>query len=463
MCSILGYFNTALSIEEVEGLNAKLKHRGYDNSTVKKYLFKEKNLFFGHNRLSIQDLSSKANQPMENERFAIVFNGQIYNHLELRKALKFKDFDTHCDTQTLLFAFDEWGIEKTLNTLNGMFAIALFDKLKRRLYLMRDRVGIKPLYYTFQDGELAFASELKGFAKHLKDQVSQKALIQFISLSYIPADNSYYEGIHKLLPAHYLAFDGERITTHRYWSLPDRSDASISFDEACSQTDDLLRSAVRYRLLSDVKVGAFLSGGVDSSLVCAIMQQESTQKIKTFSIGFEDQKYDESPYAQRIANFLGTEHHTYHCRPCDILEMIENFGSIYDEPFGDASSLPMMLLAQKTKAEVDVALSGDGGDELFLGYDRYFFTTEYHQKLSQLPQFLRSFLAFLFKHSRIDRLEKMSYPLKDLSPLNLYTVLNTAIKPWELTKIFDKDFVVQNFGKIPKFLELQELKPLLER
>lgn len=191
MCSILGYFNTKLPFDEIVKLNLSMKHRGVDDSTVKEYTFKDKKLYFGHNRLSIQDLATHANQPMENEKFVIVFNGEIYNHLEIRRDLKYKSFKTSSDTETILWAFTELGVEKAISKFIGMFAIALFDKIENKSYLIRDRVGIKPLYYTFQNGEFVFSSELKGFGEYLKIKVSNKSLIQFMTLGYIP-NNSYF-------------------------------------------------------------------------------------------------------------------------------------------------------------------------------------------------------------------------------------------------------------------------------
>lgn len=457
MCSVAGNFNPRISFSEYKSLNLKLSHRGPDNSSVKEYNFSNKKLFLAHNRLSIQDLSVVANQPMENDRFAIVFNGEIYNHLEIREELNFKEFKTHSDTETLLFAFLEFGIEKTLKKLIGMFAIALFDKNEDKLYLIRDRVGIKPLYFTYQNSEFAFASEIKGLPKHLIGEVSSKALIQFLSLSYIPHNNSYYENIHKLKPAHFLIFDGKSIKEKRYWELP-KEKINVTFEEAIAKTSELLESAVKYRLLSDLEVGTFLSGGIDSSLITSIMQKNSSQKIKAFSIGFEESGYDESGYAKEVANYLGVEHFVHKFSANDVLNLIESFDWYFDEPFGDASALPMMLLSKMTKNKVSVALSGDGGDELFLGYSRYFFTKNYYKKLSLFPQFIRDIASFGFKHSNIDKFEKMVYPIKNLNHLNLYSVISTSIKPWELTNIFSKEYIYEAFNKSElNFLDLQEL------
>lgn len=447
MCSILGYFNTKLSFPEVFKLNLSMKHRGINDSTVKEYIFKDKKLYFGHNRLSIQDLATHANQPMENEKFAIVFNGEIYNHFEIRKDLKYQNFKTSSDTETILYAFTESGIQETISKFIGMFAIALFDKIENKLYLIRDRVGIKPLYYTFENGEFSFASELKGFSEHLKSEASNKSLIQFMTLGYIPKNNSYYKNIFKLEAGHYLTFDGQNIDIKKYWDLPTQK-IDISYQDAVVEAERLIRSSIKYRLLADVEVGSFLSGGVDSSLVSAIMQEETTKKIKTFSIGFEDRAYDESIYAKEVAKYINSEHYEYKFGINDVFNILDNFDNYYDEPFGDASSLPMMLLSQKTKEQVSVALSGDGGDEIFLGYDRYFLTKKYFNILEQIPKFLRDIISYVCKNSNNDKLQKLSYPIKKLTQENLYSLLYTSIKPWELQNLFDKEFIRDSFGKM---------------
>jgi len=458
MCSILGYLNTSLSTSDIEHINLKLARRGPDNASVKEYSLNGKNVFFAHNRLSIQDLDEKANQPMENDRFAIVFNGEIYNHFEIRKKLKFQEFQTHSDTETIIYAFLEWGIAKTLSKLIGMFAMALLDKIENKLFLIRDRVGIKPLYWTYQNNEFSFSSELKGFHFNLKNKNNNKSLIQFMSFGYIPNDNSYYEDIYKLKPAHYLVFDGTNIVTHKYWDLP-TSKIDISYNEAVLETEEIIRSSIKYRLISDREVGSFLSGGVDSSLISVLMQQESNRKIKTFSIGFEDKKYDESVYAKEVAKQIGSDHFEYKFKVSDILDLVDDFDEYYDEPFGDASSLPTMLLSKMTKEKVTVALSGDGGDELFLGYNRYFLTSSYLKKLKKIPEPIRRVLSLVFKYSKQDKLEKMSYVIKNLNEQNLYSLLYSSIKPWDLTQVFSKDFLYDSFSKNKLDLfDLQELQ-----
>ena len=455
MCSILGYHNTTLSYQEIVNCNARMSHRGPDNALVKGYQFKGEKLYLAHNRLSIQDLESHANQPMENDRFVMVFNGEIYNHLELRHECNYA-FKTHSDTETLLALFLTFGIEKTICKLMGMFAIALFDKQKNKLYLIRDRVGIKPLYWTLQEGEFSFSSELKGFAPHLKNTQSDKALIQFMSFGYIPNGKSYYENIYKLKPAHYLVFDGKNINIERYWDLP-KHKIDISYEEAVEEIHGLIKSAINYRLLSDLEVGSFLSGGVDSSLVSAIMQSLSNKSIKTFTIGFEDSAYNEAKYAKEVAKHIGSNHYEYIFGVNDVKKLIDNFDTVYDEPFGDASALPTMLLSKFTKEYVTVALSGDGGDELFLGYDRYFIVDKYYHLFSRLPQFTRDMLSSLFSISGQDKLEKLAYPLRHLTEQNLYSVISTATKPWELEKLFSDDFIHHCYQK-PSYLALQEIE-----
>ncbi|SFV53026.1 Asparagine synthetase [glutamine-hydrolyzing] [hydrothermal vent metagenome] len=455
MCSIMGYYNTEQSFEEIKWLNRTLSHRGVDNRSVKEYNLTEKKLFLGHNRLAIQDLDAQANQPMESERFAIVFNGEIYNHLELREQCD-SSWLTHSDTETLLALFNRFGIEGTISKLIGMFAIALFDKYEQKLYLIRDRVGIKPLYWTYQQGEFAFASELKGFAPHLKTKESDKALIQFMSFGYAPSNNSHYEDIYKLEAGHLLIFDGETINKKRYWSLPNNK-IDISYEEALEETERLIRSSINYRLLSDVEVGSFLSGGIDSSLVSSIMQQSTTGQIKTFTIGFEDKNYNEAGFAKEVAEHIGSDHYQYIFGVDDVIALMEDMDRYYDEPFGDASALPTMLLSKFTKEKVTVALSGDGGDELFLGYDRYFFTDKYYEIFKKMPQFSRDILSSLGKLSRQDKLEKIAYPMKHPTKENLYAVIASYLKPWQMESMFDREFLYHHFGSLD-YLSFQEIE-----
>jgi len=455
MCSILGYYNSKQTFEEIENINRTLTHRGPDNSSLVEYQFGENKLFLGHNRLAIQDLDPIANQPMQTNRFAIVFNGEIYNHLELRKRCNISSWQTRSDTETLIVLFEQFGIEKTLSMLIGMFAIALFDKKEDKLYLIRDRVGIKPLYWTHQNGEFVFASELKGFAPYLKQNLSDKSLIQFMSFGYTPANGSYYKDIYKLKAGHYIKFDGNGVYQTRYWHLP-KGKIDIEYEGAVDEVERLIRSSIKYRLLSDIEVGSFLSGGIDSSLVSAIMQEQSNQPIKTFTIGFKDKDYNEAVFAKEVAKHIGSDHYEQIFEVNDVISLMSDMDKYYDEPFGDASALPTMLLSKFTQEKVSVALSGDGGDELFLGYDRYFFVYRYYYLLRKFPQFSRDILSFLFRYSNQDKLEKMAYPIKHLTQENLYSTIASYTKPWMINSMFNIEFVRESFQE-SSYLEFQEI------
>lgn len=455
MCSILGLYNIDISIHQVEDLNSRMSRRGPDNGSVFEYEIRGSKLYLAHNRLAIQDLDSHANQPFENEYFSLVFNGEIYNHLELRKHCNYAFQTTNSDTETLIALFTQFSFEEVLKMLNGMFAIGLYNKKTGSVSLARDRVGIKPLYWTLQGEKFGFSSELKAFPDFLKENVDNKSLIQFMSLGYIPNSQSYYESIHKLEAGHYLIFDGQEVVNSCYWDLPSSTE-SVSFSEAVLETERLIRESIKCRLLSDLEVGCFLSGGVDSSLVSAIMQDVSSTQIKTFTIGFEEAKYNEAIYAKGVAKHIGSAHNEYTFSVNDVKELLIDFETIFDEPFGDASALPTMLLSKFTKENVTVALSGDGGDELFLGYKRYFFTEKYYNLFKKIPYLGRVLFASLGNLSGKDKMKKMAYPVKNLSPINFYSVISTSTKPWELETLFSKEFVREYYSK-PDYLGLQQL------
>ncbi len=439
MCSILGIVSDNVSESVVADLNIRLRHRGPDSCGVRKYEFRDKYLALAHNRLAIQDLSSAANQPLETERYSIVFNGEIYNHIELRQSLDY-EFQTHSDTETLIALFESCGVENAIRQLNGMFAIALFDKKDLTLTLVRDRVGIKPLYYSHTGSVFSFASELKGLPGLDTAAVCNRSIVQSICLGYITDRSTIYESVFKLEPGCILTFDGQNAHVSRYWNLPDRV-SNDDFETVVEKTEALLRRSVQYRLLSDVEVGCFLSGGIDSSLVAAMMSKECGRRIKTFSIGFDNPKYDESQYARRVSNYLGTDHNQLVFRSSDLIDLLEDFDYYFDEPFGDPSALPSMILSKLARSEVKVALSGDGGDELFLGYNRYFFSQRFYRLSRWLPLPIRGLLSLVFAKSNSDRAVRMAYPVANPSVENWYSVLMTAVKPWELKRVFSRDFL----------------------
>ena len=380
-----------------------IHHRGPDDAGT--WLDAQHGAALGHKRLSIVDLSPAGHQPMTSAcgRYVIVFNGEIYNHHVLRKSVKQsssalseqlskKDLSVtgwrgHSDTETLLACFTAWGIEKTLQATVGMFAIALWDKQNSTLTLARDRIGEKPLYYGWQNGTFLFGSELKALRQHpaFRCQTDWNAASTFLRLNYIPAPSSIYQGIFKLVPGSYLQLKQADVAQKvlpapvPYWSLAQAAQQGQhrpfkgSFTDAVDALEVLVRQSVQLQSVADVPVGAFLSGGIDSSTVVAMMQSATTSKVTTFSIGMPDAKMDESIHAAAVARHLGTNHVEHIIQPQEALELIPRLSQIWDEPFADSSQIPTFLVSYLAKQQVTVALSGDGGDEFFLGYPQYAF------------------------------------------------------------------------------------------
>ena len=408
MCGIVGTYGPPGSRHDwVTGACEALQHRGPDGLGV--WSDKQAGVALGHRRLAILDLSEAGRQPMTSAdgRYHIVFNGEIYNHLELRAALKHDSWRGHSDTETVLACLVEWGIEKTLRELVGMFAFAVFDVAERQLLLARDRFGEKPLYYGYAGPSLVFASELRPaqLAPGFNATIDRTALALYMRRSYVPAPSSIYVSMRKLLPGSWLSLTSAHIAARAlpepriYWSAVEAALAGerepIRADDAevISMLDAVLARAVKGQMLSDVPLGAFLSGGIDSSTVVALMQRQSTRPVKTFSIGFEEPEYDESGGARAVASHLGTEHTELRVRADDALALVPRIPFIYDEPFADSSQLPTFLVAQLARSQVTVALSGDGGDELFSGYNRYFIGSRAWPYLARIPLTVRRSLA----------------------------------------------------------------------
>ncbi|MFW2439327.1 MAG: asparagine synthase (glutamine-hydrolyzing) [Arenicellales bacterium] len=385
-----------------------LFHRGPDDAGV--WVNREHGVALGHRRLSIQDLSSSGHQPMESSsgRYVVTYNGEIYNfhHLQTELASLGHEFRGHSDTEVLLAAVEAWGLADALTRFTGMFAIALWDKKQRVLSLARDRIGEKPLYYGWQGGSLLFGSELKALRVHpdWQNNINRNALALYMQHNYVPAPYSIYQDIHKLTPGTFLHIPhstqpGVLPTPVPYWNMKDvaesgvRNPVDLTDEKAIDTLDSLLRESIRNQMVSDVPLGAFLSGGYDSSAVVALMQAESTQQIKTFSIGFHDEAYNEADHAKRVASHLGTEHTELYMTPEQAMDVIPRLPYLYDEPFSDSSQIPTFLVSEMTRQYVTVALSGDGGDELFAGYDRYFFANSFWNKTGRIPYPLRRVLA----------------------------------------------------------------------
>lgn len=377
MCGIAGIYSKTqhFSEQKIREMITTLQHRGPDADGI----FIGENCALGHKRLSILDLSEQANQPMtsHNGRFVMVYNGEVYNYREIAAELKQNhqvDFKTSSDTEVILEAFAFYGVD-FVEKLNGMFAIAIFDKQTNELFLFRDRVGIKPLYFASIDDSVYFSSELKAIKKVAKDKLSlnYEAIEHFLHVGFIPAPLSIYNKVFKLESGHFLKINAQGIEKHKYWSSFDViAEKTITNEkEALVKFSDLLSSSVQYQLKSDVPFGVFLSGGIDSSLITAQATAISSVSVNTFSIGFKENRFNEAEYAKKVAKHLKTNHHEFIVTQNDALELIDELVSVYDEPFADSSAIPTMLVSKLAKKHVTVCLSGEGGDELFLGYGAY--------------------------------------------------------------------------------------------
>ena len=375
MCGIVGYFTSSVDLFEdhLREMTRSLEHRGPDSEGF----FTENQVGLGHRRLSIIDLSTAANQPMisSDQRYVIVYNGEVYNFREIAKDLKIT-LKTRSDTEVLVEAFAHWG-QEFVHRLNGMYAIAIYDRTEKKLYLFRDRTGIKPLYYFWDGTHFAFASELKALLtipwiqKHVS--FNREAVPHYLHLGFIPQPLSIYKSIYKLENGHFLCATQGQLQKEVYWEPEMELEQQVihQMAEAKTALKKTLVSAVERNFISDVPVGVFLSGGIDSSLITGIAQSLYDQPIKTFSIGFKEAPVDDAKYARSIAGYLQTDHHEFILSHQDSIQLLDGIYDTYDEPLAFNSALPSLLLASKTSKHVKVALSGDGGDELFLGYGHY--------------------------------------------------------------------------------------------
>lgn len=408
---------------------------------------------FGHRRLSIIDLSTSANQPMHYDGLHVIFNGEIYNYAEVRQALieKGHQFSTHSDTEVILHSWREWGAA-AIQQWHGMFSIALYDEKANALTLIRDRAGVKPLNYYWKDGLLLFASELKSFVKHplFEKKINPQAVASFLQYGYVSWPHSIYQHTQKLPPGHYLTMDlsTQQVSQTQYWNVYDsynKPRLRIDMPEAIAETEKILDKAFQYRMVADVPVGVFLSGGYDSSCVTALLQKNSTERIKTFTIGTTDKKLDEAPFARQIAAHLGTEHTEYYCTTKEALDIIPDLPFYYDEPFADSSAIPTILVSRLARKQVTVALSADAGDEIFAGYNRYDYIYRFGKKIGNIPMPVRRLAAAAMQtvssekipylrskpnfHSRYDKLKNL---LNDPSPAELLKNLSIVFTDREI-------------------------------
>lgn len=381
MCGICGFVSKQnITLDQLKAMNDTMVHRGPNDSGEEIFPMKEGyQIGLAQRRLSIMDLSPKGHQPMHSPdgRVSVVFNGEIYNFKELKKELKDYPFQSSCDTEMIVAAYLKWGID-CIQKFNGMFAICLYDRETEDVYLVRDRIGKKPLYYEVDGTNLVFASELKpimtrqGFQRKIRKEVLSRFLFQ----QYINAPESIFEHTYKLEPGSILQFRYGLIKTWKYWNIKQvyhkmQENPVTNYHQAKEELKALLKKSVAARMIADVPLGAFLSGGYDSSLMTAIAQEEANEPVKTFSIGFKEERYNEAGYAREVADYLGTDHTELYIDEKEMFDLVESIPAYYDEPFADSSQIPTMLVSQLAREKVTVALSGDGGDEFFCGYNIY--------------------------------------------------------------------------------------------
>jgi len=471
MCRITGFLD--LSYKDDYSLETTILqmrdisiHGGPDDGGI--YLEPQNGLALGHRRLSILDLSPLGHQPMEFDNLVITYNGEVYNFREIRKELENLGytFKSNTDTEVVLKAFHKWGID-AVHKFRGMFAFAIWDKKSKKLTLVRDRIGVKPLYWYYKDGLFMFSSELKAFHKHpkFKKELNLEALTLYLQYGYITAPLTIFENTYKLLPGHYLEIDSKgNIKIEPYWEIEkflleglEEREKWIrkSEDELAQELEELLTESFKLRMIADVPVGIFLSGGIDSSLVTALLTKEG-YKLKTFTIGFHEKEYNEAHYAKKVAEYLGTEHTELYCTPKEAFEVIPKLPELYDEPFGDSSAIPTYLVSKLAKSQVKVSLSADGGDEQFCGYTRYIFIVDRIAKLAKIPFknlliktletigvnklyfFYRTFRFILPKYTNArDKITKLINTLKESEPMNLYDVSLKYFLPQDLGKLLN--------------------------
>ncbi|SHE68361.1 asparagine synthase (glutamine-hydrolyzing) [Flavisolibacter ginsengisoli] len=459
MCGIAGFidFKNRSTEDVLSEMAAALSHRGPDGQGTYFQQLQYAQLGLGHRRLSIIDLSHAADQPMHYDGLHIIFNGEIYNYNEIRDQLiqKGHQFQTHSDTEVILHAWREWG-EQAIEQWHGMFAIALFDERSNELICIRDRAGVKPFYYYWKDDTFLFGSELKSLIAHpaFIKQIDRDAVASYLQYGYIAHPNCIYSNTYKLPAGHLLRLelDLKLVNTVQYWNVYDhynKPKLQIDLPEAIEETEKILEKAFQFRMVADVPVGVFLSGGYDSTCVTALLQKNSTERIKTFTIGTTDNKLDEAPFAKQIADQLCTDHTEYYCTPKEALDIIPGLPYYYDEPFADSSAIPTMLVSRMARQNVTVALSADAGDEIFAGYNRYDYIFRYGRKINALPRPVRQLAVAAMSgisskripywrnqpnfHSRYDKLKNI---LADPSPSELLKNLNQVFNDKEIEELF---------------------------
>lgn len=426
MCGIVGFrsiraFDTLrLNLPQAA---ATLSSRGPDDSDL--FFDEKRGIGLGHTRLAVIDLSKKAHQPMASDdgKVWMSYNGQVYNFMQLQGQLKKRghSFRSNSDTEVVLKSYLEWGIDG-FRKFFGMFAIAIWDGRSGELLVARDRIGIKPLYYYYRDGNLLFSSELKALMafESFKRDIDPEAIPLFLHYQYIPAPRTIFKETYKLHPGHYLIFNGRELISKAFSRLPDMvghpSQLNDDEEERAEELDELLSAVVSDHLVSDVPLGALLSGGIDSSLVVAFMQKVSSSPVRTFTMGFQEKGYNEAPWASKVAEHLGTDHTELYVTHKEALDVIPRLPELYDEPFADSSAIPTYLVCRLARSQVKVALSGDGGDEQFSGYVRYWSTQALATWFQRLPGSIRKAFSLIFRGVPPQLVERCYLPLREHLP-----------------------------------------------
>lgn len=433
MCGFAGFIDYNLESSEynLDKMLHSITNRGPDDTGKKLINEKKYQFYFGHNRLSILDLSAKGRQPYVYKNLSMAYNGEVYNFKEIRKELEALeyDFESDSDTEVIIKAYHAWG-EESIQKFNGMFSIAIYDENLKVLKLIRDRAGVKPLYFYQKDNLILFASEVKVFHQHpnFNKELSNNSIAMYMKYGSIPQPNSIFKYVRKIKNGNILTFNlvSQEIKEVCYWDVYQyfsRNKLEFNEQEALKRLDCILNSAVNYRMISDVNIGSFLSGGYDSSLVTAIMKKNSSTRIKTFTIGFENAQYNEANYAREIAEYLDTDHTEYICSEKDAIEMLGELPSILDEPMSDTSIIPTLILSKMTKQNVTVSLSADGGDELFAGYSSYHRVVQLEKYLKYIPakMLLSKLLSFFTNSTSLGRkISRVVSILKSKNIVELY-------------------------------------------
>jgi len=473
MCGLVGFIDKDKSIEILDEMLQIQSHRGPDDRGV--YFDKKSGVHFGHNRLSIQDSSSRAHQPFVSgcKNYAIVFDGRIYNFKIIRATLEklgYKFF-SNSDTEVVLYSYKEWGI-KCIDKFIGMFAFAILDRVQNKLVLVRDRAGVKPLYYYVDDNGFMFSSEIKSFCKHpsFKKGQNLEVLPYFFQFGYIPAPYTIFQNCYKLEAGHYLELkiDNLEFKVTKYWDVVEfylQEKISKSEDEILEDIENILDDAIGLRMVSDVPVGVFLSGGYDSSLVASILAKKQGKRINTFTIGFEDKNYNEANHAKTVANYLGTNHTEYYMKNSDMLDLVESLPLYYDEPFGDSSALATMIVSKLARQSVIVALSSDGGDEAFCGYSKYFFLNKFQNIFSN--SFTKEALKVGLNLFSLDVVEyinkKLPKSLKQTNIKDKYKKFQRAINSKSLEEMFENASSYVDKNEVARFLKVKKNQKLFKK